>query len=538
MEKINSNCVNKETLDFISKLSFNGYILAGNAVANIFEEIPLQGDLDFWASEYKDFIRAFDEMSYYFNTFKMYPSMIEMIDTNGIFPNINLIYTNLPLDKIIERFDFPYCKCSFTLLNSKFKLTISKESKESISTKTIDVINPLKITYKRLLKAVKYGYKFKGNFWKYLHHLLVNKEFLINSDEEYLNITEEDLDLSQFDMVDIPTYISDKFNTSLTLLELKTQYEKCALTPNVKLPILLTFNFFEIDLLKEYMYLIIYNNPLSDVHYLDIKFGEFVVDYRERYYRYLCGEKESSSSSSNIEDDEEEEYPKVPSLLKIKKENKVIQLNASGTSYIYISYLPESLINYSNLQFNEMWNLHPKDKHRIIMYEKEVEVNRYSKSYLNTYTDLSHTKHSSYMYSGFDTSLNNEQLPPIFDSIFEYIKTKDSNYNQVIVNWYEDGEDYISQHSDCCRGMIEDYKICIVSFYSPLHPNKKEEEARTLKLLPKSFTISLKSEYNIPLTNGMILEMCGNTQEEFTHGINKERNKSKRISISFRQMKE
>lgn len=45
------------------------------------------------------------------------------------------------------------------------------------------------------------------------------------------------------------------------------------------------------------------------------------------------------------------------------------------------------------------------------MYEKEVEVNRYSKSYLNTWTDLTPTKTRSYMYSGFDTSTNNDPLP-------------------------------------------------------------------------------------------------------------------------------
>ena len=56
--------------------------------------------------------------------------------------------------------------------------------------------------------------------------------------------------------------------------------------------------------------------------------------------------------------------------------------------------------------FDKMWSLHPSEKHKIIMYQKEVEVSRYSKSYMNTPTDLSHTVNRSYMYSGFDTAKN------------------------------------------------------------------------------------------------------------------------------------
>lgn len=38
--------------------------------------------------------------------------------------------------------------------------------------------------------------------------------------------------------------------------------------------------------------------------------------------------------------------------------------------------------------------------------------------------------------------------------IYEYVKKIDERYNQVIVNWYEDENDYIAPHSDCQIGMI------------------------------------------------------------------------------------
>ena len=57
--------------------------------------------------------------------------------------------------------------------------------------------------------------------------------------------------------------------------------------------------------------------------------------------------------------------------------------------------------------FASMYALHPEKRHKIIMYEKEVYVSRYSQSYLYTPTNLDHKKTRSYMYSVYDTSLNN-----------------------------------------------------------------------------------------------------------------------------------
>lgn len=103
--------------------------------------------------------------------------------------------------------------------------------------------------------------------------------------------------------------------------------------------------------------------------------------------------------------------PKV--IIPTRNENSPmrIQLNESGSAYLTLSWLPESLIKEGEETFGRMWDLHPKDKHKIIMFEKEVQVSRFSKSYLNTPTDLSHTVDSSYMYSGYNTGGNNEELP-------------------------------------------------------------------------------------------------------------------------------
>jgi hypothetical protein len=64
----------------------------------------------------------------------------------------------------------------------------------------------------------------------------------------------------------------------------------------------------------------------------------------------------------------------------------MIQLNESGTAYLTINYLPDDLSELASRTFNDMYELHLKNKHKIIIYEKEVEVSRYSQSYLHTPT--------------------------------------------------------------------------------------------------------------------------------------------------------
>ena len=250
-QNINDNWVNNDTFDFLKSLSFNDYILAGNAVSNMFEQIPLQGDLDFWVSKNSSFINTFREMSKYYTVFNIYPSMIEMIDTNNILPTVNLIYTNLHLNEIVSRFDFAYCKCSWT---PQTGIRISNETKKSILSKQITSItpdNPFKIMHKRLLKAIKYGYNFNIEVWESLHYLVLNKRKL--SDEGFINITESDLDMSRFEQLEMNITVTDKFNIDLTIKELTEQYNKCMLTPNVKLPILLTFSIDEIDTIEKYI---------------------------------------------------------------------------------------------------------------------------------------------------------------------------------------------------------------------------------------------------------------------------------------------
>ena len=222
-------------------------------------------------------------------------------------------------------------------------------------------------------------------------------------------------------------------------------------------------------------------------------------------------------------------YPKEKYQNSVKK----INLTEDGSSYITIKYLPQNLIDTIESTFEDMWNLHPKERHKIIMFGKEVTVPRYSQSYMNTPCDTSIVDHKSYMYSGFNTQSNKQDLPDQFKLYLKHMQSLDSRYNQVITNWYQNNSDMIAMHSDCQLKMIKDAKISIISMYE----NSNTDNFRIFNLKPKVNVDSKQDIFSIRLDQGMILTMHGQTQDQFTHGIGSEVfDKGRRISVSFRQM--
>ena len=199
---IDSNWVSDKVWEFISNLDFNGYILAGNSIANMIEKIPLQGDLDFWVQKLDDYFTVFNYMHKYYDHFNLYPSMVEMIDTNEIYPRINLLYTNLDSVQLINNFDFPYCRCLWT---PQTGIIYQNDCEKSIKSKQIQYINLKDIKNKRILKAINYGYKFDQLFWDQYSYLLLDVSLY-----KLKEITIQDLDISQFQMKEFKINITNK----------------------------------------------------------------------------------------------------------------------------------------------------------------------------------------------------------------------------------------------------------------------------------------------------------------------------------------
>jgi hypothetical protein len=283
-KQINDDWLSVDAMQFFKSLSFDGYVLAGNSVTNMIQGITLQGDLDFWVSSADSYIRILHEFSQY-DHYNLYPSMVELLSDNGL-PRINLIFAQIPDPcKIIDRFDFDYCKCYYTpdagimatneclkSINSKLIRLSNKGYNDFLLLDNIDnqVIRnrSINIMDKRILKAIGYGYMFTNDFWYHNQKLL--KKFPNHPVKE--NYTEfpvkrTDLNLSAFEKTKPQIIITDITNIKKTLDQIYHQYEILLDLDNCELPSLLSFDKSQFNLLISYVECIVLLNPLSDAHY-------------------------------------------------------------------------------------------------------------------------------------------------------------------------------------------------------------------------------------------------------------------------------
>jgi alkylated DNA repair dioxygenase AlkB len=211
-----------------------------------------------------------------------------------------------------------------------------------------------------------------------------------------------------------------------------------------------------------------------------------------------------------------------------------INLSDDGASYITIDTLPSDLKLYGSDTFTTLFNLHPSQRGKVQMPSGECESPRWHKSYLNT-PSPNPASRLSYMFSGHDETFNRDQLPDAFLPFLEYVNRDDGGYNQVVINWYKDGQDYTAQHSDCEDGMEEGADIVVISL----------GDERTFKIRPKNLQseqgadskgeVAMIEGLDIPCPHGSVLTMGGHTQKMFRHGVPKSASEGPHISITFRK---
>jgi len=586
---------NEKTFQFISSLSFNGYILAGHSVTNMIERRSIQSDLDFWVTKERNFKPAFLEMFPFYGTVNVYPNMIELIDDNHELPDVNIIYTNLQPINLILKFDLSYCRCHW---KPGTKTIATKECLESIRTRMVIGDGYNKDYYShlqryRIIKAIHYGYNFSKKFWMSHKHFIKSSslEKLYSNDNP--QITLDDLTIKDTrKTIDIPSFKT--IYSSEPLKKIKNIFNKLnqEYDPSLKYksPILICLKkamyfhnlldhlnsklnpnliqkiygmaidpssnsfLFDQNIFNLYVDCFILENPLSYTEYNEFRYNHFcIVDSVKKIDQIMCErnlqkaihltykKQMKKSNDKLIHNKTSDKINSLVTTIEIKTiipqihDDGIFQydkISLSNTSQLEIRFINSIFCKMDQTLFSLLWNYHPKKKHKIIMGNQEVKVNRYSKSYLHTPINITHHK-SSYMYSGLDKSKNQEDLPSIFKIYWNEMKRFDPKYNQVIVNWYEDENDFIAQHADCQKQMIDGAKISILSFYE----NPVKSNFRNLILKPKTAGQTTQTTYKVQLDHGSIVTMCGNCQNEFTHGISKENSpKGKRISISFRQM--
>lgn len=186
--------------------------------------------------------------------------------------------------------------------------------------------------------------------------------------------------------------------------------------------------------------------------------------------------------------------------------------------YIEIQKLPNNLLELYNLNsnlFNDLVMCKPKEHGKVMMYGKIIDVPRYQQSYINNYN-----------FSGINHSAIKE-IPIPLQPIYDYISTI-NKFNQILINWYQNGHHYIGAHSDDETQLIKNSTIISISL----------GETRTFRIRDKK---TKKIVLDIQLEHGTIIIM-NDMQKKFTHEITKVNGKKgqnlkERINITFRQFK-
>jgi alkylated DNA repair dioxygenase AlkB len=188
------------------------------------------------------------------------------------------------------------------------------------------------------------------------------------------------------------------------------------------------------------------------------------------------------------------------------------RINLSNYSWIDKGLLPVEL---ANVNFEELWNLHPEKYNQVVMAGRVVNTPRWQQSY-----------NKPYFFSG----MAHEALP-VPDSIRPYWDWANSagygEFNQILINWYANGHHYIGTHSDDESQLIYESPIISLSLGAE----------RIFRLREKK---SKQVVHDIPMPHGSVVVMGGMMQNQFTHEVPKINgikgdDVGRRINITFRQ---
>lgn len=168
--------------------------------------------------------------------------------------------------------------------------------------------------------------------------------------------------------------------------------------------------------------------------------------------------------------------------------------------------------------FDELWKLHPEEYGTVSYMGKVVNTPRWQQTYLRDYY------FSGMMHKALP-------LPVEFQPFLDWANTVSANvvYNQVLVNWYGDGNHYIGAHTDDEQQLVPLSPVLSVSL----------GQERIFRIRQKRTNDIV---VDIPMPNNTYMIMGGKVQRNYLHEVpkvsgTKGSQMDKRINITFRVFK-
>lgn len=190
--------------------------------------------------------------------------------------------------------------------------------------------------------------------------------------------------------------------------------------------------------------------------------------------------------------------------------------------------IPKELLEYSNNNWTKLITYANNGENSVKVFDKSIKKHFIKKIYrvYNSFgkvPSFDSNNEKSYMYSGSESPMF-RNIPKLFKPYMDYVNKENNSYNNFVLNFYENGKNYIEPHSDCDKDLIEDYNIIIISL----------GVAREIKFESRNNTNSII----LRLNNGSILSFGKEWNKNYRHSILQSNSSEIRLSLTFRQMKE
>lgn len=222
----------------------------------------------------------------------------------------------------------------------------------------------------------------------------------------------------------------------------------------------------------------------------------------------------------NVELDKEGDSQIIAKKLKLETrlEFKLEKLPKGSACMRILKKLP-SEITMSKLLFKEIWEMRPSEPSSVTCFGKKFFPKRLFQSYGESY-NFSKENH-----------IAKEIKHPYLRELLSWIKLDSGrDYNQILINWYSDGEAYICAHSDDECQLVKNSSIYSFSY----------GQERDFVVSSKGKNPEFVYRKKFKMIDNSLLIMEGDMQENFNHEVPK-RSKNTcpfpRINITFRLFK-